>query len=49
MEKKPLELPKPSKIVRKLKLSKETVGPLTREVNAYAYTKRLNGCPIHTC
>ena len=42
--------PKPSKIVRKLKLSKQTLVPLTGEVTGpIGYTKRATGCPVHTC
>jgi hypothetical protein len=50
MEKKLPTLPKPSKIVRKLKLSKELVAPLTRDTETTYYcTKKNTGCPIHTC
>jgi hypothetical protein len=49
MEKNPPALPKPSKIIRKLKLSTQTVAPLTRETEAVSCTKRATGCPIHTC
>jgi hypothetical protein len=50
MEKQPPSPPKPSKIVRKLKLSREVVAPLTRDVvDAPGCTKRWTGCPIHTC
>jgi hypothetical protein len=41
--------PKPSKVVRKLKLSKETVSPLTSEIAEASCTMRATGCPIHTC
>ena len=48
MAKKTTDSPKPSKVVRKLKLSKETVSPLTSETAA-SCTARATGCPIHTC
>lgn len=40
--------PKPTKIVRKLKLSKQKVAQLTGE-HAPRCTKRVTGCPVHTC
>ena len=49
MDQKSSGSPKPSKVVRKLKLSKETVSPLTDETSALSCTKRATGCPIHTC
>ena len=41
--------PKPSKIVRKLKLSKQTLVPLTGEAGPIGCTRRATGCPVHTC
>jgi hypothetical protein len=49
MAKKTPESPKPSKVVRKLKLSKETLSPLSSETAGLSCTKRATGCPIHTC
>jgi len=49
MDKKSPAPPKPSKVVRKLKLSKETVAVFTNETAPAACTKRATGCPIHTC
>jgi hypothetical protein len=40
--------PKPTKVVRSLKLSKEKVAQLT-ENGARLCTKRATGCPVHTC
>lgn len=49
MDKKPPGPPKPTKVVRKLRLAKEIVAVSFDETTAVSCTKRATGCPVHTC